>query len=563
MRFAQATRMSRRRTLLSVTAAAAVLVALAFFAFPGFFGFFAGYDASPRNAAYFSANGDGVSRALLVGVDRFLSAEDVTPAASQSANELAARLRDLSPDMAVTVPQTPPATPDALQTLVETAFADAEDGDVSLLWLCSHGVRDGGGVSLLLCDGDTESRLTPQRLERCFRAVKGQVVLVLDCCYAGAFIGKGEDAARRLYFRDSRFHVLCSSGALESGRYFTTGGGNGAFYFSGLLALGVDTRCACPADANNDGRITAREWFRYAADDVGVSTPRALPEDDRLVLFRCDPEAPLPDGPERVAIGGVLSSDDLWTGGNTLRLGFTALRPARAAYQLVPWQQGWAFDSAVFLYDTAEPYAGGRGAVTAGRKTRAVRVTAERGGYVLSQLFSEKNGALTLHASHVAAVPAVDAAGAVAEHPPTCAVRALGNEYALTLRFPRVCRVTAHVEKDGTRRELCRDALLLPDPDGAARLYFRDSIRVRLLREAEEPEEADARTPAPDPTPADGESAAKTRNDFAAGNAARDEKDGKDGKETDAVSESLRGAKLTVIFDFGGGVSVERTVTVR
>lgn len=413
-----------------------------------------------------------VSRALLIGIDSFLSAEDVTPAASQSANELAARLHDLSPDMAVTVPKTPPATPDALQALIESTLGDAADDDVSLVYLCSHGVLDAEGAAMLLCDGQTESRLTPERLERCFRAVRGQVVLVLDCCYAGAFIGKGEDAPRRLYFRDRRFHVLCSCGAEESGRYYTTSGGTGAFYFSGLLALGMDTRSGCPADADGDGRITAGEWFRAAADQLGVSVPRCYPEDDALVLFRRDPSAPLPDTPRRTAVTGVLCSDDLWTGGSTLHLGFTALRSARAAYQLVPWQDGWAFDSAAFLYDSAEPYAGGRGAVTAGRKTRTVTVDVPAGQYLLCQLFSEQGGALTLQASHIAAVPAADAEQAVSDEPPTAALRRIGSEYLLTLRAPRVCRVTAILTQNDTVTELCRDALLLPDPDGAVRLYF-------------------------------------------------------------------------------------------
>lgn len=378
---------------------------------------------APR-AALSEADGR-VNRALLVGVDDFVTQPSVYPASTNNVFAMQEALQASSaPFEAIMIPAAPVTDVPALTALIRETFADADEDDASYLYLCTHGVYDGDvddEPALLLSDGVTEDRLTPAQLEDAFQGVRGMKVLLLDACYSGAFIGKGMRAQpRKLYFLRDDFKVLTSSGAMENSWYWNAAQSDaagadsfpqGAFYFTQALSQGLSPRWGFSADLNRDGEITLRELYTSLLEKHAASTPQVYPQEDDYPVFFCDLDAVTAD--DRAPIGDVTFADTQRTDtGETLELEYIALRPVRVAYQVVRQEGGvWRFDQAQLLYDNVEQYTAfgdERGAVTAGRKVRTLDLALAEGcrcGYVLVQLVSIEGDKLAVHAGTVVAVP--------------------------------------------------------------------------------------------------------------------------------------------------------------
>ncbi len=359
------------------------------------------------------------SRALLIGVDTFVT----KPSAAPSAQNNVAAMRKLFEAMAqppetLLVPDEPVTTPQKLQTLIQTAFAGADEDDVSYLYLSTHGVYDlqsGEPPVLLLSDGQTETGITPQELEEAFHGISGTKVLILDACFSGAFIGKGMAIPpEEIAFLGDDFKVLTSSGALEESWYWSAGhgmAGQGAFYFTQALTEGMSAHSGYPADQNSDGAITLHELYDYLLLNHAASTPQVYPQEDDFVLYRYELQkaaamqrSPVMD----VTFSGTTLSRDQ----RDISIEFIATRPVRVAYQIVYQRDGkWEFDNAQLIYDQAERFTAfgdQPGAISAGRKLRSIRLgelDGEKYGYVLVQLVSIDQGKLTVHAGRVICVP--------------------------------------------------------------------------------------------------------------------------------------------------------------
>lgn len=383
---------------------------------------------SPNEAQALLQWQNGAERALLIGVDDFVSRPSAYPSSTNNVYSMQTLFQSAArPLKALLIPSEPVASVDMLTQLIQTTFAGAGEYDISYLYLSTHGVYDpesGQPPVLLLSDGQTESGLTPAQLEAAFDGIAGTKVIILDACNSGAFIGKGMSTLpKETAFQRDDFKVLTSSGALEESWYWSTADSaehnrpQGAFYFTQALAQGMSAASGYPADQNRDGSITLSELYSYLLKNHAASTPQVYPQNDGVVVFRYDPADPPPTGLRLAPITDVTFSGAMLSRDNPqISIEFTATRPIQVAYQIVYQRDGkWEFENAQLIYDGAErftAYGDQPGAISAGRKVRAINLgnlPGESHGYVLVQLVAIDQGKLTVHAGRVVCIPPEDA----------------------------------------------------------------------------------------------------------------------------------------------------------
>ena len=363
-------------------------------------------------------------RALLIGVDEFVSQPSAYPSSTNNVYAMQEMFQAAAePLEKILVPDAPVTSVQQLTELIQRVFGGAEAGDVSYLYLSTHGLYDpenGVEPALLLSDGQTENHLTPEELEAAFDGISGTKVLILDACNSGAFIGKGmTEWDEPPCFLGDDFKVITSSGAREESWYWSAGEDakqeerQGAFYFTQALCDALSAACGYPADQNHDGSITLKELYDYLLLNHAASTPQVYPQnDDDFVIFRYDPSEPLPTGLERSPIMDVTFSDlVLDQDSREITIEYIAMRPVRVAYQLVYRREGrWEFENAQLIYDDSERFSAfgdQEGAVSAGWKQRTLRLDEladDAYGYALVQLVSIDRGKLRVHAGRVLCV---------------------------------------------------------------------------------------------------------------------------------------------------------------
>ena len=363
-------------------------------------------------------------RALLIGVDEFVSQPSAYPSSTNNVYAMQEMFQAAAePLEKILVPDAPVTSVQQLTELIQRVFGDAEAGDVSYLYISTHGLYDpenGVEPALLLSDGQTENHMTPEELEAAFDGISGTKVLILDACNSGAFIGKGmTEWDEPPCFLGDDFKVITSSGAREESWYWSAGEDakqeerQGAFYFTQALCDALSAACGYPADQNHDGSITLKELYDYLLLNHAASTPQVYPQnDDDFVIFRYDPSEPLPTGLERSPIMDVTFSDlVLDQDSREITIEYIAMRPVRVAYQLVYRREGrWEFENAQLIYDDSERFSAfgdQEGAVSAGWKQRTLRLDEladDAYGYALVQLVSIDRGKLRVHAGRVLCV---------------------------------------------------------------------------------------------------------------------------------------------------------------
>lgn len=363
-------------------------------------------------------------RALLIGVDEFVTQPSAYPSSTNNVYAMQEMFQAAAePLEKILVPDAPVTSVQQLTELIQRVFGGAEAGDVSYLYISTHGLYDpenGVEPALLLSDGQTENHLTPEELEAAFDGISGTKVLILDACNSGAFIGKGmTEWDEPPCFLGDDFKVITSSGAREESWYWSAGEDakqeerQGAFYFTQALCDALSAACGYPADQNHDGSITLKELYDYLLLNHAASTPQVYPQnDDDFVIFRYDPSEPLPTGLKRSPIMDVTFSDlVLDRDSREITIEYIAMRPVRVAYQLVYRREGrWEFENAQLIYDDSERFSAfgdQEGAVSAGWKQRTLRLDEladDAYGYALVQLVSIDRGKLRVHAGRVLCV---------------------------------------------------------------------------------------------------------------------------------------------------------------
>lgn len=264
-------------------------------------------------------------RALLVGEQNYAEGVAAVRTGSiHSVSGMRSMLENLSFDGArFQVNTLLDASRDEVLAGIENSLLDAGDRDLSLFYITCHGYYAGGMTCLQMYDG---SVLAAAELAQALRAVKGDVLVVIDCCGSGGVIGRASGASDILRGIDgvfdgsvgpavmgtSRFRVLASA-ALEQESYrvsFNSSAGESdmstvfarALCEAGGWSIDRSARTALRADRNYDGRVTLTELYAYAARRVMwylnltgsltgaagqyVQTVQLWPEGDGLVVMQ-------------------------------------------------------------------------------------------------------------------------------------------------------------------------------------------------------------------------------------------------------------------------------------
>ena len=171
--------------------------------------------------------------------------------------------------------------------VVERFFLDRTRDDLLLLYFSGHGLRADDGqlyfatVDTRLVDHVRPLRATAVGADFITNVMRGsssrRQVLMLDCCYSGAFsralIGRGSPAVNiKDQFETGRgLVVLTASNAIQQS--FEKGDGEPSV-FTRHLVQGVETG---GADLDGDGCISLNELYEYVHERVRDETPQQRP----------------------------------------------------------------------------------------------------------------------------------------------------------------------------------------------------------------------------------------------------------------------------------------------
>ena len=340
----------------------------------------------------------GVSyRALLIACDDFVTYPSTAP---NSHNNLLAIEMILERDpRGFTIRRQDGITQSAqaLAAAIQWAFRDADDNDVSYLYMSTHGLFDENGGSprgaLILSDGAEEAVLTAGELRAMLDPIPGDKVLLIDACYSGALIGKGVSPGEHPeriteIVAGDRYKALVSSGGSEPSWYWRGGVESqplGSSYFTAALAQGAGMYGEYPADRDRNGAITLAEMNSYLRISCAASSVQCSAQEDPFVLFEYDPLAQADDSAP--LSGFVFDRVTLSEGFSEMKFSFTVRESTRIGYQLVTMRDGvWDWTRARMWLDSMECPDTLDGSVRPGRKSRSINIDgidASTWGYVL------------------------------------------------------------------------------------------------------------------------------------------------------------------------------------
>ena len=173
---------------------------------------------------------------------------------------------------------------------VEEFFADRQPDDMLLVHFSCHGIKDEDGELYFAMANSMLHRLASTAVaanfvnQRMNRSRSKRVVLLLDCCYAGAFErGMMARAAGGAVGIEGQFAggrgraVITASDAMQyayEGGELAVTGELGPSVFTSALVSGLETG---EADRDQDGQVALDELYDYIYDKVQSVTPNQTP----------------------------------------------------------------------------------------------------------------------------------------------------------------------------------------------------------------------------------------------------------------------------------------------
>lgn len=424
------------------------------------------------------------SRALLIACKEFITQPDLGNASSGNLQVIASALLGASPRPAIDIEDGTIGTLEALDAAVQSAFSEADEDDLSILYLCTHGVlssSDDAQVYLLLGDGQSETPLGAQKLYELVSVIQGEKLLILDACHSGALIGRGMPDKREAtasepefltpFLKDPSIHVLASAGGGESSWYYDSENlSTGALsYFASAVSSGLGLYGTPEADADDDGAVTLAELHRHLRVAVPSSSSQLLSaRADSLVL----PTAQRPML-SRPLTGFSYGSSLLLTDDPTLEFSFTAAQETAVQYRLVDYDKGsWNWEEAQTFLDPGD---NGDGVVSAGRKTRSLtlpNLSPQDSGYLMLQVFSVSSGELILCSERLIAVQSAQTDAVLRlESRGTLHTPGSGElPISVSLDVPAELTVSVYDAEGALVRRLAQSQLTRPG--GASHLYW-------------------------------------------------------------------------------------------
>jgi hypothetical protein len=173
-----------------------------------------------------------------------------------------------------------------LRRRIALFFGDRSTGDVLLLHLSGHGVKDEDG-SLHFATSDTDAQhldataIPADFLNRQMaRSRSKSIVLFLDCCFSGAFArgalarGTATVGVKENFDGQGKI-VLTSSNSAEYSFEGTEVEGHGdPSYFTTAVVTGLETGAA---DRDGDQLVSVEELYDYVYEEVRSRTPNQTP----------------------------------------------------------------------------------------------------------------------------------------------------------------------------------------------------------------------------------------------------------------------------------------------
>ena len=362
----------------------------------------------------------GQSRALLVACHDFISMPTLGNAVSGNLHIIGSSLVGAGMSIgSLSIEDGTIGSTGALTDAVKDAFSDATEYDLSILYLCTHGVlssSDDGQVYLLLGDGKTEAPLNAQDLQTMLSSIQGEKLLIIDACYSGALIGHGVFSRNLLpgarnstsslstpFLADSSIHVLTSASGFESSWYYDSKGlSTGAVsYFASAIAGGLGLYGVPEADLNGDSEVTLEELYRYLGAAVPSSSVQLLSSRADGMMLPISAGSMLSRSLSAFTYGDrLLSADD-----PTLDFSYTVTRQTAVQYRVVSFANGsWDWSNATTFLDEGD---NGDGLLQPGRKTRELTldgVVSGDSGYVMLQVFAVTGDELLLCSERLLAI---------------------------------------------------------------------------------------------------------------------------------------------------------------
>ena len=327
-------------------------------------------------------------RALLVGCDTFITKEATYPIAQNNLHNLSQTLlADTRSYRSVNTYYDEISNVPAFERAVQSAFSEAGENDISIVYFSTHGylAEDQTSASLYLSNGMEENLLSADALYRILSHVPGQKIILLDACNSGAFIAKGINAHLTAHpFTGRDFHVLTSSGGSEPSWQWHGESEliSGSGYFTDMLCAALSG--GVPSDTNRDGTVTLYEAFSFVSLNIGASTPQCYPENSAVPFFTYSEAAH-----SAQLISDIVFNDTLLTSGrSTLTFSFTAHAETPLYYQIIYFREGaWDFENPRHFQDDET----GTGTITPGRKERSLLLDMPNGddyGYAMIQFIT-------------------------------------------------------------------------------------------------------------------------------------------------------------------------------
>ncbi|MBQ2948244.1 MAG: CHAT domain-containing protein [Clostridia bacterium] len=361
------------------------------------------------------------ARALLVACSDFSTEPDLGAAISGNLHMIGSAL--ISADIhagGLSIEDGTIGTQEALKAAIDDAFSDSAEDDLSILYLCTHGVlssSDDEAIYLLLGDGQNESPLSADTLYSFIKDIQGEKLLILDACFSGALIGRGQPDIGRLpgshiqresyispFIADPSIHVLTSASGHESSWYYDSRhlSSGAVSYFASALSCGLGLYGTPEADLSGDGQVSLDELHRYLSAAVPSSTSQLLSAHADTLLLPVSANAAL----SRPLTGFSYGASLLPANDPTLEFSFTVGRDdTRVQYRLIDFDAGsWNWQEAKTFLDEGDD---GSTLLSAGRKTRSLvlsDVAPTDSGYLMLQVFSVSGSELLLCSERLIAV---------------------------------------------------------------------------------------------------------------------------------------------------------------
>lgn len=233
-----------------------------------------------------------MKRALLVGIDHYQNFNDLGGCINdvRALEPLLARNEDDSPNFSCVA-----RTSDTGGTTRDELLADIDvllggGANVALLYFAGHGSGSGNDVSLASQDGtqQTPGISIAEILAKAAASPIGEVVIVLDCCFAGAAGGVPQIGTATAALR-SGVTILAASRSDQPAAETAAGRGSFSTHLCGALEGGA---------ADVLGKISVAGVYSYLDEAFGPWEQRPVfkANVERLHELRhCQPAVPLPE----------------------------------------------------------------------------------------------------------------------------------------------------------------------------------------------------------------------------------------------------------------------------